>query len=458
MLRFLPILILALTHVVVAAEEPQRPTPTATRPMNILLISIDTLRADHLGFYGYFRNTSPNLDKLAEKSIVFEACLTPLATTLPAHTSVLTATYPLEHGVLANVRAGGVRFQPVDGLRSFAEFAANKGYRTAAFVSGAPLGVKTGIATGFQTFDEPTGAERSAGLTNSLVLNWLEQDASGPFFLFVHYFDPHYPYEPPAPFDREFGPSERLETHMAQRQIPEAPEREIGPKARNVKLLSRYDGEIRYVDWHISRLIESLEQADLWDDTAVIVMSDHGEGFGEHGLVGHGYVYREQLHVPLIMHIPGQKPRQVGYPVSLVDTLPTALSMIGGDWSEFLAQSSGYDVLAEGYEPLAVFSQRTARSRDTLKGRVYSLATSRWKYISESRDRDRLFHWSSDPFELEDVIEGNLDVGRLFKGNLRALVYTYDARGRALASETRETDDEVDDELMEKLRALGYVD
>ena len=142
---------------------------------NIVLITLDTTRADHLGAYGYFRDTSPRIDAFAEESIVFEHAIAPMATTLPTHVSILTATYPLEHGVLANVMHGGRRFVPAAGLRSFATVCREQGYRTAAFVSAAPLKRDSGIQAGFEEFFEPEKGEASvrAGVTNKELFRWL---------------------------------------------------------------------------------------------------------------------------------------------------------------------------------------------------------------------------------------------------------------------------------------------
>ena len=169
---------------------------------NIVLITLDTTRADHLGAYGYFRDTSPRIDAFAEQSIVFEHAIAPMATTLPTHVSILTATHPLEHGVLANVMHGGRRFVPAAGLRSFATVCREQGYRTAAFVSAAPLKRDSGIQLGFEVFDEPdeSEAERSGGQTSDAALRWLAGLEAGPFLLWVHYYDAHWPFAAPAPF------------------------------------------------------------------------------------------------------------------------------------------------------------------------------------------------------------------------------------------------------------------
>ena len=433
---------------------------STARPLNIVLISIDTLRADHLGCYGYFRDTSPTLDKLAEQSILFENCLSPLATTLPAHTSVLTATYPLEHGILANVKDDKQHYARAAGLRTFAEAAAKRGYRTAGFVSAAPLTRSSGTDAGFETFDEPTKRQRDAAATNAQLFPWLEKRSDEPFFLFVHYFDPHHPYVARAPFEDLFTTDEQLERHIAERGIPDKIKRFTKKsKAEETReSINNYDIEIRYVDWQVGLVLDKLRELGLWERTALILMSDHGEGFGEHGAVGHGSVPREQIHVPLMMRVPGHEPRRITAPMSLVDLLPTALGRIGGDWSGFLAQSSGYDVLAASHRAQDILSQRTANQRSDLEGLIYALVSGQWKLVSLSEDSDRLYDWTSDPLERVNVHARNEAVAGSLRERIGELLKTYTERGRELAGEEGPAEQPMDPELLEKLRSLGYVD
>ena len=423
---------------------------------SIILISIDTLRADHLGSYGYFRDTSPNLDILAEESVFFDLCLTPIATTLPAHTSLFTGVYPIEHGLLINFKRTLKPFVPVPALRSFAQFAQERGYETAAFVSAAPVTSATGIAAGFDLFDEPDDQERRAEQTNEPLLAWIDAERKGPFLLWVHYFDPHYPYSPPAPFDTRYVNDEALETYLAERKIKQSVVRPIGEPVNTREVNNAYDGEILYVDQAVGRLIARLKQRGLWEDSAVILFSDHGESLGDHDMGGHGYIHREQLHVPLMMKIPGQEPRRVSFPMSLVDVLPTAIGLLGEQepWSEFLAQVSGRDVLAPDASPLAVFSQRSGRKRKDIEGSAYTLATAEWKYVHEPQQHNRLFDWKRDPFELSNVLSSHEEVVTELEAQLMRLIRAHEENAEKIgAPEPRE----LDPEMVEKLRALGYV-
>ena len=178
---------------------------------NIILVSIDTLRADHLGCYGYFRETSPNIDAFAAEAVLFERAYSAMATTLPSHLTMLIGMHPIEHGVVANIDDGGVAFTSGPGLRSVAEVARDNGYATAGFVSATPLKRISGIHVGFETFDEPQGATRDAKTVTDAALSWLGQHYDEPFFLFVHYYDPHVPYAPPSPYREMFQTDNELE-------------------------------------------------------------------------------------------------------------------------------------------------------------------------------------------------------------------------------------------------------
>lgn len=250
------------------------------RSPNIVLITIDTLRADRLGAYRYFRDTSPVLDALAEESIVFERCIAPIATTYPSHLSLLTSTYPHETGAVANAGAGGAPFVPTPHLRSLAQLLSESGYQTAAFVSAAPLKSFSGIDAGFDVFDEPEPRTRPAEETNARVFEWLEARGEAPSFLWVHYFEPHSPYQPPEPLDKKFRPDDELRSYLTERDFQ--PVYRAGTLPVHVN--SRYDGEVRQADQQVGLLLDALRsEPEIWNHTIVIVLGDHGEGLGQHG-------------------------------------------------------------------------------------------------------------------------------------------------------------------------------
>src|SRR3972149_5716968 len=195
--------------------------PDALHSPNLVIVSIDTLRADRLGVYGDFRDTTPFLDALAGEALVFERCLAPMATTFPSHLSLFTGTYPEETGAVANANVGGLAFVPTESLRSLAQVLREGGYRTAAFVSATPLKKYTGIDAGFEHFDEPERLQRRAGETNERVKDWLSGQNHEPFFLWVHYFDPHTPYDAPEPFGSRFQAEPEQDRYLAAPRLPD---------------------------------------------------------------------------------------------------------------------------------------------------------------------------------------------------------------------------------------------
>ena len=436
----------------------QRPEE-ATRPYDVVLITLDTLRADHLGCYGYFRDTSPNMDVFARECIFFERCIVPVSTTLPSHTSILTGVYPLEHGTLANIKHDGRRFEPSPKLQSYAQIARDAGYRTAAFVSGAPLKRNTGISNGFDTFDQPDGAERRAADTNAAVLRWLDDPNQAPMLLWVHYFDPHGPYEPPAPFDTMYRTDEKLEAYLAARRFADQSHRPEGKPVLARESINAYDGEVRYLDGQVEVLLARLRARPAWSRTVIILVGDHGEGLCQHDDAGHGYVWDEQLHAPLMIRIPGQAPRRFAAPMSSVDILPTVLGQVPGlPRGRFLEQVSGLDVLQAGFTPGPVFSQNSGRQRSDHTRPTYTLTGLEWKYLYEDGGVEQLFQLSADPFELQDVRGNQPEIAARMREQLLASIATQRQRGLVLQAGRSEKSQPVDAKTLEQLRSLGYVD
>lgn len=448
-----PLLLTAIVSGCGSSENTSREEPT-----RILLVTVDTLRADHLGAYGYPRDTSPHLDAFAAESVLFETCLTPLASTLPAHTSILTGVHPVEHGILANVRRGGQPFASRTSLRSFAEFAREAGLRTAAFVSAVPVGRHSGLARGFELFDEPDEIQRTGDVTGDRALTWLDRFGSESFFLWVHLYDPHYPYDPPAGYDL-FSDDDFVEAYVGDREIPETSTRPNGQRLETRATINAYDGDIRFADAQVGRLFARIRDAGLWDEVTIVVASDHGEGLGEHDMIGHGYIHREQLHVPLMIRAPGTVPRRVTRPVTLQDALPTALRLAGHQgWEGFLDQASGRDALASDLERDGILSRRSDRLREDLSGFAFAFSDGRWKYVHEPDRGDRLFDWSSDPYELENRLQAAPQVGSDLMASLGDTARGYAVRGRLLAQGELISEEPLDPEILEQLEALGYLD
>ena len=281
------------------------PPPAAIR--NVLLISMDTTRADFLGCYGFDRDSSPHIDELAREAVLFRHAVAPAPTTLVLHSTMLTGTNPVYHGVHDN---DGYRLG--DSNLTLAEILSEKGFATAAIVGSFVLDERFGLAQGFaicdddfqspRRDDEFSYLERRAEEGSRLAVRFLEQRRDGRFFLFLHFYDPHARYDPPEPFATGF--SDNL-----------------------------YAGEIVYTDQAVGRVIDALKRLDLYDATLVILTSDHGESLSEHRESTHSYfIYQATQRVPLIIGPPGtRRSREVAEVVGLIDIVPTVLSLLGID-------------------------------------------------------------------------------------------------------------------------------
>ncbi len=424
-----------------------------TRLPSIVLITIDTLRADHLGCYGYFRDTSPTIDQLAREGILFERVVTSMSTTLPAHTSLFTSSYPARNGVLANYN---VWAQPAPtgpgGLRSVAQLLEAEGYRTAAYVSVFHLGRGSGLGAGFQVHDgvvtDLSGKggvwDRRADVTTDRTLGWLGGAGKEPFFLWVHYFDPHDPYDPPPPYDLLYSTDSELVRWIERKRIP------ARLQEKSAQDHNDYDGEIRFTDTQIERLFAGLKRLGLYDESLIILTADHGEGLMQHGHREHGVLYNEQLFVPLIMKFPkdrGPAGQRIDRLTSVIDVFPTALAAID---LQFDAGFDGVDVLTE--ERAYALSEREHAENRFGTDINYTLTGLEWKYFYHTEKPDVLFHLTDDLDENRDVIDEYPDVAKALREETLRLVHEHQQRGEGL-----EIKREVSPELLDALRGLGYV-
>jgi len=338
------------------SEGPEPPADSAGEPTNVLMISIDSLRADHLAAYGYHRETSPHIDRLAREGVLFERMIADSSWTLPSHLTMLTGLSSWAHGAMFDTR----RLDP--GVDTLAEILGARGYRTEGFASGPYLHPIFGFADGFDTYellaetvydgdgfrleqlgeeprllDEMELSERVAqGARTSEVLarkveEALARSAAGPFFLFVHMFDVHYDYDPPEEYWRRFNPDYTGEmTHTSFVTDPRV--RPGMPPEEREQLMALYDGEIFWTDEHVGRMLAELERYGVSDRTLVVVVGDHGEEFFDHGKKGHRHtLYDEQLLVPFILRLPGRLPagERIKMQVRMVDIVPTLLDVLG---------------------------------------------------------------------------------------------------------------------------------
>ncbi len=316
-----------------SASESQRP--------NVVFICIDTLRADHLGCYGYnARDTSPTLDALAGNSTVFYDTSATAGWTKPSVPSYLTSTYPLQHGAYLGDSKGRLETTtdalPAD-AHTIAEVFLAGGYQTAAFVRNAQLRKGLGFEQGFEVYEDKPGDAREIRWR---AQDWLQsRQQESPFFLYLHFLDAHWPYPVPHEYAFKYVDADQAQRFQRKdwRTLRKAINKgEVRLEAGEVEaLVALYDGAIRYVDDQIGQLIETLEREGLADNTIICVIADHGEEFMEHGKIGHGHgLYENLLRVPWILHLPGEAGRVVNEACSLVDVMPTLAAAANLDAGE----------------------------------------------------------------------------------------------------------------------------
>jgi arylsulfatase A-like enzyme/Tfp pilus assembly protein PilF len=407
-----------------------RPSSFARGPkpdFNVLVITLDTTRADALGAYGATNGATPNLDRLARGGVVFEDAVTAAPLTLPAHSSLFTAKYPPRHGVRDN---GGFVLDPEE--TTLAERLKGAGFRTGGFVGAYVLDRRWGIAQGFETYFDNfdvakakgsalAAVERPANEVADHALAWLDSIGSSRFFAWVHFYDAHSPYDPPEPYRTRFA--DRL-----------------------------YEGEVAFVDSQVGRLVASLERRHLLDKTIVVAVGDHGESLGEHGESTHGFfVYRSVLHVPFTIVVPGggTAGKRVASTVRTVDLTPTLLDLLGLPMGEAVdgrslvplmtgsARDLGLDAYSEAMYPRYHFGWSELRS----------LTSGRYHYIDAPRPE--LYDTQQDPAEAHNLYGNRQPLAERMAASLRGL------EPQSPGASPRAT--EVDPEVRARLAALGYV-
>jgi arylsulfatase A-like enzyme len=444
---------------------------------NILFITVDTLRADHLGCYGYPRETSPSIDRLAERGILFERAVVQWPKTSPSFASIMTSTYGHENGVTDALQ----RLE--DFNTTVAEILYDAGYNTVGITGNANVSTRFNFDQGFAWFFEPwdfkevmknkkTGCDATT-LTN-LAIDWLvDHGGEGNFFLWIHYIDPHSRYMPPPPYDSLFINDEYYDTNGRKMVLNEGLNEDIGGVPRRAWIgeeddwdyyISQYDGEIRYMDDEIRRLIDTVEMSDLWDDLLVILTADHGESLGEHNYYfEHGRLpYDPCAIVPLILSggVISRSGVKIGEQVALLDLFPTILDYAG---EKYTGNEKGLSL-----RPLI-------ENRDTL-GRPYvfmesgyeknyqrTIRNDQWKliYIPEAATRNimtgnefELYNLQSDPEEINNVIDKEQEVANFLKRDL--FVWMAEANSSRVTL-TNGAKISIDKATEEHLRAMGYI-
>ncbi len=403
----------------------------AADDFNVVLFTLDTLRADRVHCYGYTRGATPTLDALAAEGVRVDDAVSVVPMTLPSHASIMTGDYPPRHGVRDN---GTYRLAAQQ--ETLAEILKAQGYSTAAFIAAFVLDRRYGLAQGFDVYDdaitpeqgaagsEPLNPQRRGDVVVDAATRWLQkhEDAASdqPFFMWLHLFDPHTPYDPPEPFKRRYS--------------------------RNP-----YDGEVAFLDMQVGRFVDRLRELGLLERTVIAVVGDHGEGLGDHGESTHSLlIYESTTRVPMIFHSPaiihkGQVVR--GRVAATVDVVPTLLDLLGLD----AGRHDGESLLKKPVDPdRAVYVETLAPKLNHGWSPLYALRRHHDKYIDAPTPE--YYDLKSDPGELHNLWAGNQSETDVLASRLAAQVESFD---RVEPIEGAEVG--LDREAIEKLAALGYV-
>jgi len=405
-------------------------------PTPVLLITVDTVRADRLSCYGARRVRTPAMDALAAQGVRFDRALAEVPTTPPSHAVILTGTYPMYNGV-----RGFISGPLPKGVGVLAEAFQRHGYDTAAFVSSAVLESSWGFNRGFQEYDDrfnvrqvetsnPAAIERRAEETVGRLLAWFQARLTGgtgarPFFVWLHLYDPHARYDPPEPFRAQYA------GHL-------------------------YDGEIAYADSQLARLFEYLRNNRLYDRTLIALLSDHGESLGEHGEDEHGFfIYNSTLHVPLIFKLPSGMgtPHVVRRLVGIIDVAPTLLDLLHLQdplSRQFQGMSLASDILGKGAGRERPVYAETYYPRDSFGwSELYGISTGQFKYIQAPRPE--LYDLLKDPQELHNVYAERRSLAAALREQLIGIERRY------TSTQPAATAPPLPPETVEKLKSLGYI-
>ncbi len=394
---------------------------------NVVFITIDTLRADHLGCYGYKQIKTPNIDALAAESFRFERAFTPVPVTLPSHTAIFTGTYPTYSGMHD---FSGNKLSP--NQTTLATVLKQNGYVTGAVLGSAVLDSRFGLNQGFDFYYDHFDfnrlqesnleeMERPGNVVTDVALDWLSKNTQGKFFLWMHLYDPHYPYRPPAPYSEQY--KDRL-----------------------------YDGEIAFADAQVGRLIAFLKSKHLYENTLIVLTGDHGESLGEHGEKTHGFfIYNATLHVPVLIHLPGgTSAKALPDLVNLADLTPTVLNELKLEIPKDVQGRSLAALLDTKKEEAASLYAETFLPRLHFNwSELRSVETDKYHYIEAPKPE--LYDVSADPGETHNLFADKKAVAQELKARLNGLVRQYSA-DQEMAEKTG-----LDPAMMERLKSLGYA-
>lgn len=478
-----------------ACRRPAAPEAAASGPTrpNVLLISVDTLRPDHLGCYGYQRDTSPHIDRLAAGGALFENVISSTSWTLPAHAALFTGLADTVHGCTDTDR------RLDDSRQTLAERLKAVGYSTVGFFSGPYLHPVFGLGQGFDEYIDCTSypklSEKTAATVGTVdgravnrrahaditsprlyqrVRSWLNANRSKPFFMFVHMWDVHFDFIPPPPYDRKFDPDYRGRV-TGERFLFNAAINRLMPKRDLVHLIALYDGEIAWTDAHIGKILDDLDALGLGDSTIIVLTSDHGTEFFEHQLKAHRMsLYDEVIRIPLIVRYPGhiQPGQRHNVQVRLIDVLPTITDLLGlGVPADVMGQSlvplfSGDPLRRDNLAVSELFCDagkltpaglwKPKDPRFPMRYRLRSFRRLGHKVISDlNRDRVMVFDLHADPGERTPLGDGPAPLAEAASRDAQWGSEWLTAFRRALPAGGAASD--IPPDVLQKLKDLGYV-
>jgi arylsulfatase A-like enzyme len=412
----------------------------------IVLISIDTLRADFLGCYNPQMKTSPELDEFAGRNVIFRNVTSQAPTTAPSHKSIFYSVYP-------NVHKTTIHTMPQEKVKSPIELIRTAGFQTAAFTGGGQLSHTLGFSKGFDTYWEPkvsTKFKHSFAEMEPAAFNWLEKHYKDKFFLFLHTYEAHCPYDPPEQFyvkwSAWYGGNLSKYTACSNYYLPHQTPTDYE------YIRSLYSAEVNYVDSFVGRVFQKLKALGIYENTLIIFLSDHGESLGEKGYVGHSQLYQVQLHVPLILHIPGVAPTQIDAPLELIDVMPTIFELLK---IKSAYPFQGKSIMPLVYEPRVFERNRPLISEERGRVRIRS-GDFALSFYPQGEPLEELFNLRTDPQEFEDISNNEPVTVKRLKDRYFQIVNESRNLSSLFILDSK-NQSEMDQETMEQLKALGYV-
>jgi len=474
------VLIILSPHIIKEKMEVLKPNVKSNSNLNypnIILIVIDTMRSDHLSCYGYERNTTPNIDKFSKDAILFKDCYSQANHSNPGHASLFTGKYPISHGahdpsyyMLKQIK-NIMSFPLMDEEVTLAEVLKENGYLTAAANANSVwITKKQGFHQGFDFWYnkyrfiyEPkiatifrklnyfefisrfTKIYLNAAEINEVVFNWLDKYGKNSFFLFINYMDPHWPYIPEIPYNKSF-PAKTKKIYISNPYKFLRQEQELSEEEKNY-LISNYDGETKYTDYHIGILLDKLKSMGIYKNSIIIITSDHGEFLGEHNRIIHGTdLYDPVVKVPLIIKPHKSYKGQLfnKNTVQLIDVFPTILNMIAVPIPDdvqgtSLTKDTEHDIISENYN-------------DWGKRDIISLVKDNYKFILSTDGSHELYNLEKDPGEINNLIDKESEIYESLKNEL--LLWKKSIKEKIIDKKYLP---KMDSETIRKLRALGYI-